>query len=124
MTWVTIVRRGPLADPAFRKAMDMIIPRDVIREVVMSGFAENGGSVIAPANEFWHNSAVKSRPTNVKAAREVLAGRLQLGRRRQAALSRLDRAPSLIPALDRIHSNRLRSGPSRGLASDPHAFAG
>ena len=66
-------RRGPLADPAFRKAIDMIIPRDVIREVVMSGFADNGGSVIAPANEFWHNSAVKARPTNVKAAREVLA---------------------------------------------------
>ena len=67
------VRRGPLADPAFRKAIDMIIPRDVIRDVIMSGFAENGGSVIAPANEFWHNSAVKSRPTNPKAARDVLA---------------------------------------------------
>ncbi len=66
-------RRGPLADPAFRKAMDMIIPRDVIRQVVMSGFAENGGSVIAPANKFWHNAAVKSRRTNVKKAREVLA---------------------------------------------------
>ncbi|MCP4047033.1 MAG: twin-arginine translocation pathway signal protein [Gammaproteobacteria bacterium] len=66
-------RRGPLADPAFRMAMDMIIPRDVIRQVIMAGFAENGGSVIAPANEFWHNSAVKSRPTNVKKAREMLA---------------------------------------------------
>jgi len=66
-------RRGALGDPAFRKAMDMIIPRDVIREVIMSGFAENGGSVIAPANKFWHNSAVKSRPTNVKGARDVLA---------------------------------------------------
>ncbi len=66
------VRRGPLGDPAFRKAMDMIIPRDVIRQVVMSGFAENGGSVIAPANEFWHNSAIKSRKTNVKQAREIL----------------------------------------------------
>ncbi|MCP5072901.1 MAG: twin-arginine translocation pathway signal protein [Rhodobacteraceae bacterium] len=66
-------RRGPLADPAFRMAMDLIIPRDIIRDIVMAGFAENGGSVIAPANEFWHNSAVKSRPTNVKAAREILA---------------------------------------------------
>ncbi len=66
-------RRGPLADPAFRKAMDMVIPRDVIRDVIMSGFAVNGGSVIAPANEFWHNSAVVSRPMNVKGARDVLA---------------------------------------------------
>ncbi len=66
-------RRGPLSDPAFRKAMDMIIPRDVIRQIIMAGFAENGGSVIAPANKFWHNSAVKSRPTNVNKARDVLA---------------------------------------------------
>lgn len=65
-------RRGPLADPAFRAAVDMIIPRDVIREVVMSGFAENGGSVIAPANEFWHNSAISATKTNVKDARARL----------------------------------------------------
>jgi len=38
----------------------------------MTGFAENGGSVIAPANEFWHNSAVVSRTHNVKQARAVL----------------------------------------------------
>lgn len=67
------VRRGPLADASFRKAMDMIIPRDVIRDVIMSGFAENGGSVIAPANKFWHNSSVVSRTANVKKARDVLA---------------------------------------------------
>ncbi len=65
-------RRGPLGDPAFRKAMDMIIPRDVISNIVMSGYATNGGSVIAPANKFWHNNAVKSRDMNVKAARNVL----------------------------------------------------
>ena len=34
---------------------------------------ENGGSVIAPANKFWHNDAVASRRTNVKKAREILA---------------------------------------------------
>ena len=64
--------RGPFKDRAFRTALDMIIPRDVIREVVMSGFATNGGSVIAPANKFWHNSSIKARPYNVKKAREIL----------------------------------------------------
>ena len=64
--------RGPFKDRAFRTALDMIIPRDVIREVVMSGYATNGGSVIAPANKFWHNSSIKARPYNVKKAREIL----------------------------------------------------
>jgi peptide/nickel transport system substrate-binding protein len=65
--------RGPLQDRSFREAMDLIIPRDVIRDVVMAGYATNGGSVIAPANEFWHNSAVVGRSQNVNKARDVLA---------------------------------------------------
>jgi peptide/nickel transport system substrate-binding protein len=64
--------RGPFKDRAFRTALDMIVPRDVIRDVVMSGFATNGGSPIAPANEFWHNSSIKSRSFNVKKARKIL----------------------------------------------------
>ena len=64
--------RGPFKDRAFRTAVDMIVPRDVIRDVVMSGFATNGGSPIAPANEFWHNSSIKSRTFNVKKARKIL----------------------------------------------------
>jgi len=65
--------RGPLQDRAFREAIDLLIPRDVIRDVVMAGFATNGGSVIAPANEFWHNPAVAGRSHNVKKAKDVLA---------------------------------------------------
>jgi len=65
-------RRGPLKDRAFRAAVDLIIPRDVIRDIVISGFAENGGSVIAPANKFWHNPAVKANTTNIKKARAIL----------------------------------------------------
>ena len=65
--------RGPLQDRSFREAMDLIIPRDVIRDIVMAGYATNGGSVIAPANEFWHNSAVVGRSQNVNKARDVLA---------------------------------------------------
>jgi len=40
---------------------------------VMSGFADKGGSVIAPANEFWHNASLKARPSSTKKAREILA---------------------------------------------------
>jgi peptide/nickel transport system substrate-binding protein len=65
--------RGPLQDRSFREAMDLIIPRDIIRDVVMAGYATNGGSVIAPANEFWHNSAVVGRSQNVNKARDILA---------------------------------------------------
>lgn len=66
--------RGPLQDRTFRAAVDLVIPRDVIRDVVMSGFADNAGSVIAPANKFWHNPAVQANTTNVAKAREILAG--------------------------------------------------
>ncbi len=65
--------RGPFQDRNFREAIDLVIPRDVIREVIMSGFATNGGSVIAPANEFWHNPSVGGRTQNLQKARNLLA---------------------------------------------------
>jgi len=64
--------RGPLKDPVFRTALDHLVPRDVIKAVVMAGFAEKGGSVIAPANEFWHNPSLAARRSSTKKAREVL----------------------------------------------------
>lgn len=64
--------RGPFQDRNFREAIDLVIPRDVIREVVMAGFATNGGSVIAPANEFWHNPNVGGRTQNLRRARDLL----------------------------------------------------
>ncbi|ADE39772.1 ABC transporter substrate-binding protein [Candidatus Puniceispirillum marinum] len=65
--------RGPLQDRAFREAVDHLVPRDVIREVIMSGFATNGGSTIAPANEYWHEAAIKPRANNVKLAKDILS---------------------------------------------------
>lgn len=65
--------RGPLQDRAFREAIDHLVPRDVIREVIMSGFATNGGSTIAPANDFWHEASIKPRPNNVKMAKDILS---------------------------------------------------
>jgi peptide/nickel transport system substrate-binding protein len=38
----------------------------------MAGFATNGGSVIAPANEFWHNPNVGGRTQNLRRARDLL----------------------------------------------------
>jgi len=66
--------RGPFQDRNFREAIDLVIPRDVIRDIVMAGFATNGGSVIAPANKFWHNPDVVGRSHNIKKARDILAG--------------------------------------------------
>jgi len=66
-------RRPPLTDPVFRKALDHVIPKDMIIEAVLSGLADKGGSVIAPANQFWHNPAVKPFPTDVNKAKKLLA---------------------------------------------------
>jgi len=67
------VRRPPLTDPVFRKALAYVIPRGLIIEAILSGLADEGGSVIAPANKFWHNPAVKPFPTDVKMAKKILA---------------------------------------------------
>ena len=64
--------RGPFQDRAFRQAVDHLVPRDVIRQVIMTGFATNGGSTIAPANEYWHNASITPRANNVKMAKDIL----------------------------------------------------
>ncbi len=65
-------RRPPLDDPAFRQAMDYVIPRELMIEAILSGFGEPGGSVIAPANKFWHNPAVKAHPEDINKAKQIL----------------------------------------------------
>ncbi len=65
-------RRPPLDDPAFRRAIDRVIPRDLMIEAVLSGFGEPGGSVIAPANKYWHNPAVKANPEDINVAKQIL----------------------------------------------------
>jgi peptide/nickel transport system substrate-binding protein len=65
-------RRPPLDDPAFRRAIDHLIPRELMIEAILSGFGEPGGSVIAPANKFWHNSAVKPSPEDANQAKQIL----------------------------------------------------
>jgi peptide/nickel transport system substrate-binding protein len=64
--------RPPLDDPAFRRAIDHVIPRDLMIEAILSGFGEPGGSVIAPANKFWHNPSVKANPEDINIAKKIL----------------------------------------------------
>ncbi len=66
-------RRPPLNDPAFRKALAHLIPKDLIIQAVLSGYADKGGSVIGPANKYWHNPSVKPFPTDLNMAKKILA---------------------------------------------------
>jgi peptide/nickel transport system substrate-binding protein len=65
-------RRPPLDDPAFRMAIDYVIPRELMIEAILSGFGAPGGSVIAPTNEFWNNPAVKANPEDFNKAKQIL----------------------------------------------------
>jgi len=66
-------KKAPFNDPAFRRALEYVMPKDLIRDVVLSGHANSGASVIGPANAFWHNSAVKPLPNDPAKARKTLA---------------------------------------------------
>ncbi len=63
----------PFDNPVFRNALNLVIPRKLICELVLLGYADPGGSIISPANAFWHNPAVKAPSEDVKAARDMLA---------------------------------------------------
>jgi peptide/nickel transport system substrate-binding protein len=64
---------APFDDPVFRRALKHVMPKDLIRDVVLGGHASDGGSVIAPANKFWHNPAVAEGTQNIKQAKKILA---------------------------------------------------
>lgn len=63
----------PFNDPAFRRALNHIMPRQAISELVLLGYADPGGSIISPVNQFWHNPAVEVPPEDAKKARSVLS---------------------------------------------------
>ena len=65
--------KPPFDNPVIRKAMQYVIPRELIRDAVLGGYAESGGSVMAPANKFWHNPAVKAPSQDLDKARKILA---------------------------------------------------
>ena len=63
----------PFDDPAFRQALNHVMPRQMISELVLLGYAQPGASIISPANRFWHNPAVKVAIEDAKKARDILA---------------------------------------------------
>jgi len=65
--------KPPFNNAAIREAMQYIIPRDLIRDVVLGGHAHSGGSVIAPVNAFWHNPDVKAPSQDLDKAKKILA---------------------------------------------------
>jgi len=65
--------KPPFDNTVLRQAMQYVIPRELIRDVVLGGHAASGGSVIGPANQFWHNPAIKAPGQDLKKARKILA---------------------------------------------------
>ena len=54
----------PFDDPVFRRALNHIMPRQIISELVLLGYSDPGASIISPVNKFWHNSAVEVLTTH------------------------------------------------------------
>lgn len=64
--------RSPLDDATFRKALAYVLPKKFIRDAILGEMADIGGSVIAPANKYWHNPEVKPFKYNPEKARSIL----------------------------------------------------
>ena len=62
----------PFDDPVFRQALNHVMPRKLISELVLLGYGDPGASIISPVNQFWHNPAVKVAAEDVKKARNIL----------------------------------------------------
>ena len=86
-TLVVNVRNAPYDDPALRMALSLATPRERMLNEFYEGYGNIAGSVIAPANAFWHDDTVQPYAYDIERARQVLAdagytwdsdGRLQL----------------------------------------------
>lgn len=66
------LRQPPFNDLRFREAIAHTINYDTIVRVIQRGLAEPGRGMIAPANEFWHNSKVIYPSFDMEQARTIL----------------------------------------------------
>jgi len=64
---------APFNDPAIRRALQYVVPTELIRDAVLRGYATSGGSVIGPANKFWHDPSVKPAHQDIAKAKQILA---------------------------------------------------
>ena len=67
------ILKPPFDNATIRKAMKYVVPKELIRDIVLGGHADDGGSVIGPANEFWHNSGVKAASQDLAKAKKILS---------------------------------------------------
>lgn len=66
------MRRTPFDDKAVRFALSYAIPRQKIIDILLEGHGTKEGSIIASANSFWHNPAIKPLPYDLDKARQIL----------------------------------------------------
>jgi peptide/nickel transport system substrate-binding protein len=66
-------RLPPFDDPAFRRAMAHIVPKDVIINNIFKGFAEPADSYVSMAIDYWHNPDLPQYEFSLDKAKEILA---------------------------------------------------
>jgi peptide/nickel transport system substrate-binding protein len=65
-------RRPPFSDVNFRRALSMVVNRNMIRLVAYKGYAVPADSPVSKALEFWHASNLPQYAYNVAAAKDLL----------------------------------------------------
>ncbi|MFQ5854576.1 MAG: ABC transporter substrate-binding protein [Anaerolineae bacterium] len=65
-------RVKPFDDPAFRRAMAHVVPKDAIVKNIFKGFAVPADSYVSLAIDYWHNPDLPQYEFSADKAREVL----------------------------------------------------
>jgi peptide/nickel transport system substrate-binding protein len=66
-------RLPPFDDPAFRRALAHVVPKDAIIKNIFKGFAVPADSHVSLAIEYWHNPNLPQYEFSLDAAKKVLA---------------------------------------------------
>lgn len=65
-------RLPPFDDPAFRRAVAHVVPKEVIIQNIFKGFAEPADSHVSLAIEFWHNPDLPQYEFSIEKAKQIL----------------------------------------------------
>ncbi len=66
-------RRAPFNDTALRKALSLVIDRNLMVAAAWNGFAVPANSHVSPALSYWHNDATDEMQTGLEIAKALLA---------------------------------------------------